>query len=77
MRDGNAFEQTVGRVAERFRQPSLVERYLDGPGLRILSFEAAQHGLDYPALVQRLAEEALQRAEEGSGAAAEPRGGDT
>jgi len=176
VRDGNALERAVGRIAERFRQPSLVERFLDGPGmrefsvgvignrrrlfapveidwdamppgLRILSFESAQrdlervkpvrdpadvailedlaartfdaigaldyarvdlrmvdaqcfvleinlmpglgphsflpeavrdrHGLDYPALIQRLADEALRRAEEGGaeegGGAAGPR----
>ena len=37
VRDGDALEQAVRRNAERFRQPSLVERYLDGPGMREFS----------------------------------------
>jgi D-alanine-D-alanine ligase len=75
VRDGDALERAVRRNAERFDQPSLVERYLDGPamrefsvgvignrerlstpieidwdampaGTRILSYEAAQHDLE-------------------------------
>jgi D-alanine-D-alanine ligase len=37
VRDGNALELVVRRNAERFRQPSLVERFLDGPGMREFS----------------------------------------
>jgi len=37
VRDGDALERAVRRNAERFRQPSLVVRYLDGPGMREFS----------------------------------------
>jgi D-alanine-D-alanine ligase len=35
--DGDALERVVHRNAERFQQPSLVERYIDGPGMREFS----------------------------------------
>jgi D-alanine-D-alanine ligase len=37
VRDDDALERAVQRNADRFGQPSLVERYLDGPGMREFS----------------------------------------
>ncbi len=37
VRDDEALERAIGRNADRFGQPSLVERYLDGPGMREFS----------------------------------------
>ena len=37
VRDGSALERAVRMNAERFGQPSLVERYIDGPGMREFS----------------------------------------
>jgi D-alanine-D-alanine ligase len=37
VRDGSALERAVRMNTERFGQPSLVERYIDGPGMREFS----------------------------------------
>jgi D-alanine-D-alanine ligase len=37
VRDDDALERAISRNADRFGQPSLVERYLDGPGMREFS----------------------------------------